>query len=410
MSFKLLSSRKPMSVSQILVISFFIVTLPALWLASSMVNTFKDEIELHEAYFEAGEFQASIIESNSLIRVGHFLRKNNFPFTSSEVGVKHGDKHIVTPSHSLWTEGVKDAEIALIYSWGLLLSIGFATYLLVAFRINRSFQKLLADVKTLQSDRNDQAILIEGPADVSNISASLENLRLQIHNDQQQQQAYIRHISHEIKTPLTSIKEAATLLSEDLIGPMNSEQKEVSNILLKSSNELQNAVENLLNYNSISASSHELNRSTIELSELVQIAIEKHELIVKQKNLKVMLDLEKIMASVDNLKIVTVFENLISNAIKHTPKNGNIEIWLRKQKDNNIEFRVEDTGPGIAKAEQKSIFDPFFVGQRAEYSTLKGTGLGLSIAKQYVLEHQGEINYIDRKHGAVFQVLFPNRT
>lgn len=408
MTSKLLSSRKPMSVSQILMVSFFIVTLPALWLASSMVSAFEDELKLHVAYFKTGEFEPYIAENNSLIKVGAFLRKNNFPFTNGKFGVERVDNHSVAPSHSLWAEGVKDAEIALIYSWGLLLSIGTATYLLVAFRIHSSFQKLLADVKTLQSDQNDQAILIEGPADVSNISASLENLRRQLYDDQQQQQAYIRHISHEIKTPLTSIKEGATLLTEDLLGPMNSEQKEVSDILLKSSNELQNAVENLLNYNSISASNNELKRSTIELSALVQIALEKHELIVKQKNLRMTLNLEEVTASVDNLKIITVFENLISNAIKHTPQNGNIEIWLRKQQDINIEFRVKDTGPGIAEAEQKTIFDPFFVGQSAEYSTLKGTGLGLSIAKQYVLEHHGEITLIGSKHGAVFQVLLPN--
>jgi two-component system sensor histidine kinase GlrK len=399
---------KPMSVSQILMVSFLVVTLPAIWLASSMVGAFEDELKLHIAYFKTGEFEPIIAENNSLIKVGHFLRENNFPFTNGQLGVSHIGDHSAAPSHSLWAEGLKDAEIALIYSWALLLSLGTATYLLVARSINNSFQKLLTDIKTLQSDQSNKAIMIEGTSDIRNISASLESFRLQLHDDQKKQQAFISHISHEIKTPLTSIKEGSTLLSEDLLGPMNSEQKEVSNILLKNSIELQSAIENLLNYNSISASNNELNRVTIKLPSLVNVALERHELIVKQKNLAIELNLEEILASVDRLKVVTIFENLISNAIKHSPPNSTIELSLTTHQDSQIEFLVKDSGPGIAEDQVMTIFEPFFVGKSTGHSTLKGTGLGLSIAKQYVLEHKGEINLISNNGGAVFQVLLPS--
>jgi two-component system sensor histidine kinase GlrK len=288
-----------------------------------------------------------------------------------------------------------------------LFFIGFSTYLIVGILINRSFQKFSADIDTLKPHQKNQAISIEGPTDLRGLSENLESLRLQLDEDDQQQKAFLQHISHEIKTPLTSIKEGATLLNEEVIGSMTPDQKEVTQILVKSSKELQNAIENLLNYNSMVSSKGQPNRAPIELSSLTKEALGKHELIIKQKQLTLKLEIEEIVAFIDRQKIITVFDNLISNAIKHAPINGQVHIWLQKKKGDKARFIIKDNGPGIIKSQEKAIFDPFFVGKSAGFSTLKGTGLGLSIAKQYVNEHHGDIKLINCHSGAKFQVSFP---
>lgn len=403
MAKKYLLTTRTISITQILIVSFLIITVPALWLAASTINTIENQLDRHIHYFQTNEIDTIPEKSKNLVRIGNFLRSKKLPFTNTEI-LRNTNNDLKLAA---WSENLKNAKVAIAYSWALIILIWFVTYLSVGVFLNKSFNKLSVDIQALNSDTKNQAISIGGPADTRNLSEDLENLRLKLYDNEQQQQAFLRHISHEIKTPLTAIKEGATLLNENILGEMTKDQESVTEILVKSSCELQTAIENLLSYNSMASSNAQKNREPTELSTLVNESLEKHELTIKHKQLTIKLELEEVIAFVDARQIVTVFENLISNAIKHSPQEGSIQLWLQKKKGGKAGFIIKDCGTGVSNSQKNSIFKAFFIGDNVESSTLKGTGLGLSIAKQYVNNHHGEIKLLSSRSGAVFQVTLP---
>ena len=195
------------------------------------------------------------------------------------------------------------------------------------------------------------------------------------------------------------------MLDEQLLGPINEEQQEVLQILVKSSNELQMAIENLLNYSSAISQKSKKRHNLVDLSLLVYKALEKHELPIKQKSLALDMSIASCQAHADEVQILTVFDNLISNAVKHSPNGGKLSLQLRPLKKNVAEFIVRDEGPGVNKDQEHAIFDAFFVGDQSVKTTLKGTGLGLSIAKQYIDAHEGVIQLLSTRKGAAFRVV-----
>jgi len=141
----------------------------------------------------------------------------------------------------------------------------------------------------------------------------------------------------------------------------------------------------------------------VDLSELVDLALEKHALTIKTKQLVIQKKTQIMRVFVDRDQMITVLDNLLSNAIKFSPEKGIIQLILSQRRNENI-FTIVDQGPGISKSQRRSIFNAFFVGEQANHSILKGTGLGLSIAKQLVEAHSGTLKLLNTKKGAAFRV------
>ena len=180
-------------------------------------------------------------------------------------------------------------------------------------------------------------------------------------------------------------------------------QSEVTQILNKSTRELQRSIENLLNYNSSLSVNEVKQRESLNLDKILSSVLERHALAIRNKRLSIVRDTSSAYAFVDREQIATVFDNLLSNAIKYSNADSEIHIWLQ-QDDKQCVFTIRDHGSGISSKNKKNIFDAFYVGQQSKHRTLKGTGLGLSIAKQYVDLHQGKIEALTTRQGAAFQV------
>lgn len=264
-------------------------------------------------------------------------------------------------------------------------------------------------IAKLSSGNYNQPIIIGGSKNLVEIGETLEKLRMRLDESERTQTQFLRHISHEIKTPLTTIKEGSKLLSDQILGPITGEQREITDILNKSTMELQGSIENLLNYNSSSSVEKIKQRETVDLVVLIEIAIEKQTLAFKAKNLFLDLHIESTRSFVDTSQITTVFENLLSNAIKYSPAEGTIKLELLRR-GNKIEFTIQDQGPGIPKDQRDAIFSAFYVGDQFNHGPLKGTGLGLSIVQQYVELHEGKVEVLDLANntlnGACFRVTF----
>lgn len=307
--------------------------------------------------------------------------------------------------NTIVARSLSDVRAALIYIWAAIFVFGGLAIIRLGFLLNRPLQKLTGSIDRLTKGELVKSISIHGPRNIQEMGDGLEKLRRRLKESDKQQKLFLRHISHEIKTPLTSIKEGSKLLDEQLLGPINDEQHEVSQILVKSSNELQIAIENLLHYSSAIAQKSKRQRGLVDLSLLVYQALEKHELPIKQKTLVLDMSIASCQAHADEVQILTVFDNLISNAVKHSPDGSTLSLELKPLKKDVAEFIVRDEGPGIKKDQEHAIFDAFFVGDQSVKATLKGTGLGLSIAKQYIDAHEGVIQLLSTRKGAAFRVV-----
>jgi two-component system sensor histidine kinase GlrK len=213
----------------------------------------------------------------------------------------------------------------------------------------------------------------------------------------------IAHISHDLKTPLASIKEGASLLRDELVGPMNNEQKEVVGILDKNCSKLQKLIENIVNFNLAQVRETPFEKEKIKLDELIREVLADHRNSILARNIKLDAQLVSMEVKGNQEQLKTVFDNLVSNAVKFTPAEGVIRINL-KRNGKLATCLVEDSGPGIAEEDRLRIFSPFFQGKESENAVVKGSGLGLAISKEYVQNHNGSLRLLTSKKGARFLV------
>ena len=392
------------SVQQIIFVSYVLITVPALLISYLVIESIDEEFRIHAKYVLSGEVDHISTTQNQFIRFGTFLRERSFPFTEIENSLAYKNN----VEFGTWSAHLTSLRAAIIYSLTVIFISSLLVYITLGISLKKVFQGLSLAIDKLGDHELTEEINIDSRFDVQDLSNSLENLRQQMNNDEQEQQRYLRHISHEIKTPLTSIKEGSMLLNQQIMGTMNDDQQEVTSILVRSSVELQRAVENLLDYNAAIRFKDYSSRTQINLASLVEQALQNNELAIKQRNLTVNLKLDQCESFVDRRQVTSVFDNLISNAVKHSPVEGDISISLFCNQSGFHCFEIADKGQGVRDYDKDYIFDPFYVGSQQTETTLKGTGLGLSIAKQYIEDHKGDLRLIDSERGAVFQATIPS--
>jgi len=216
----------------------------------------------------------------------------------------------------------------------------------------------------------------------------------------------VAHISHELKTPLSSIKEGSGLLRDELVGPMNNSQKEVVAILDKNCSKLQSLIQNILDFNMAQARKIPSGQNNIRLDGLVEEVVSDHKTSIMARDIQFDVNLVAVEVDGNRQQLKVVVDNLLSNAVKFTPDGGTIEIRLKKDGDQAV-FRVKDSGPGVKEEERSRIFSPFFQGEEAKKAVVKGSGLGLAISREYVQAHRGSIRLRSTQKGACFAVTLP---
>jgi len=196
-------------------------------------------------------------------------------------------------------------------------------------------------------------------------------------------------VAHEFRTPLTSLRMAIHLCLEQLVGPLTEKQSDLLHAAREDCERLQAMVDDILDLSRIKAGEVEMHCRPTSVAALVHNAMEAHRAAAELQKVRLCASIadgdDQVMADPERLGLV--FSNLISNAIRHTPSGGAIDV--RVQPNNGlIRFEVADTGEGIPQEHQRHIFERYY---RVPGSNSKGAGLGLSIAKEMVEAHGGEI-------------------
>jgi signal transduction histidine kinase len=263
----------------------------------------------------------------------------------------------------------------------------------VAYRINGAEKYLLPRIVAMRTKEN-------APFGVAVVLYDVTRFRLL----DSAKTSLVASVSHELNTPLTSVRMALHLLLEKSVGALTAQQEELLRAARNDTERLLRILHDLLDLARLEEGSAGLRKESVAPAELLHGVIEDTTDKAASRGLKMRCALESELppVSVDRQRISHVFNNIIANAIKHSPEGGEILLTAARAADNSVEFCISDQGPGIPQEYQSRIFDRFF---RAPGQTKPGAGLGLSIAREITIAHGGRIGVKSSPgHGSTFSV------
>jgi PAS domain S-box-containing protein len=216
---------------------------------------------------------------------------------------------------------------------------------------------------------------------------------------------FVHTVSHDLRSPLTAILGYVDLLGR--VGPINAQQQEFITRIHSSVQSITTLVNDLLELGRIEAG-FDAQKEVVPLEGIIRYTLENLSCQISDKKLNVHLNLPRNIPQMrgNPIRLRQMLDNLIGNAIKYTPENGEITIEVEGQ-DEQVILRVSDTGPGIPPADQPHIFEKFYRASNVPKG-VGGSGLGLSIVKSIVDNHQGRV-WVDSMlgHGSTFTVVLP---
>ena len=290
----------------------------------------------------------------------------------------------------------------------ILGAIVVAGVLALAFGLwlARPLKRLEVAIVALGENRLEKKIDIRGPADVRLIGQRLEWLRLRLAELDADKARFLRHVSHELKTPLAALREGVSLLEDGVTGVLNDNQREVARILGHNTVVLQGQIEDLLRFNAAAFAARRLVRRRTELVALIHDLVAQQRLQLQARLLKVRVSGEPLWAEVDAEKLGMAIGNLLSNAIRFSPLGATIHFSVSREAGRAC-IDIIDAGPGVASADRARVFEPFYRGERQPADAVRGSGIGLSIVHEYITAHGGQVDLLPDGPGAHFHIELP---
>jgi len=300
------------------------------------------------------------------------------------------------------------ARRQLFLESALLLPLVLIAVLLFTLRLSRPLRQIDRAIGELGRGNFSHDIAVSGPVDLERLGHQLEWLRNRLLELAQERNRFLRHMSHELKTPLANIREGTELLMDGAVGELNTGQREVTAILRDNGIKLQRLIENLLGFSAWQSNSTGLDVSEFRLRPVVRQVLENQQLTLVSQRVRLDVHIDDLTLAADRGKIRLILENLLSNAIKYSPRGGAINLRALANGEELV-LEVADSGPGVPLEERARIFEAFYTG-RAPGGRVPGTGIGLSVVNEFVNVHQGTVEIVDGEFsGAHFRIRMPLR-
>ena len=309
-------------------------------------------------------------------------------------------------------------------SWATALGAAAlsAVIFLLTFRaIQGPLSRLVAGTRAVA--RGDFSFRIEntGGGEFADLSKAFNSMVGSIYKLLRMKSDFVSHVSHELKTPLVSMHETNQLLLDGLPGPLTHKQRRLLELNVRATRRLSSMITDLLELTAAERGM-QYDRRANDLCEIVRASAEEVEARALDVNIEIRLRLPShpVRIACDRDRIIQVIQNLIDNALKHTPAGGTVEVRVGEAVDSVVpsgmreqigDFRsfvlleVDDSGPGLSPGEQQKIFERFYQGEGAKPG---GVGLGLAICREIVDAHGGVVSTrVGQLGGACFVVLLP---
>jgi two-component system, NtrC family, sensor histidine kinase GlrK len=322
------------------------------------------------------------------------------------------NNRLIDKESALFSTKVARAQRVLFWQTLTLIPLAIIIAGIITWMIARPIRRMDDAINQLGAGDYEHSIKINGPGDLRKLGARLDWLRIALKDLHQQKQLFLQQASHELKTPLTAIREASELLNDGVAGTLNPQQSDVIRILRDNSLRLQKMVENLLKYTEIQFANIPLNEAKLNASQqtlktMLDEIVQAYELSISSKKINVQMQIENIVTHKNTEKLRNILDNLISNAVKFTPELGEISVTASQSKS-TMTIAVIDSGPGIDEKSKHALFDPFYRGNQPNNGLVAGSGLGLFIAKEAASALNGELYTVPNDAGAHFVLTIPN--
>jgi two-component system, NtrC family, sensor histidine kinase GlrK len=300
-------------------------------------------------------------------------------------------------------------EVNNFIYWQLVALIPVALFLVIGstILILRPIKQIEGALKRLGEGDFQHPVNVSGPRDLEDLGRQIDWVRMRLMELEEQKTRFLHQVSHELKTPLSAIREGAELFSDGAVGELKPAQTEVARILHENALRLQRLIEDLLNFHTVQFQRSGIHLEQVQLRAVINRVAEAHRLPMRAKDIRLNVSCTDISLQADENKLEVILDNLLSNAVKFSPPFGEVMITAQLR-SNEVVLDVTDEGPGVAPSERDRIFEPFYQGKARSDAPVKGTGLGLAIVEEYVLAHGGRVDILDSHgQGAHFQVRLP---
>jgi two-component system sensor histidine kinase GlrK len=296
----------------------------------------------------------------------------------------------------------------LIVLGAFSIALALAVVLALTRLVARPIGQLEEAIRRLGRAEFAQAITVRGPEDLHNLGERLDWLRQRLVELEEEKNRFLRHLSHELKTPLASLREGVELLNDRVAGPLAQSQQQIVAIMRDNTLRLQEMIEELLDYQRALHTASALDMQPVRLDQLVRETVDAHRLAAQAREQRIELETVPVQIEGDAAKLRSILDNMLGNALKFTPPRGSVTVTLRSEGDDAV-LDVLDTGPGVRAEERESIFELFFRGHDPALGRVAGTGLGLAIVREFTEAHGGRVSALASGRGGHFRVLLPLR-
>jgi len=321
--------------------------------------------------------------------------------------IAHGDRVIDREIEAMRQMAGRAQRITF---WQMLALVPVAFLLAAGFTvlIARPIRQIDAALRRMGGGDFSAPVGVSGPRDLQLLGRRIEWLRHRLTELEQQKNRFLRQVSHELKTPLTALREGSELLAEEALGKLTQQQQEVAGILRTNSIELQRLIEDLLSYGAAEFNRREVRYAKVEMRRVVARVIDDQNLALRARALRIAPHIDEVVLEADFEKVRIMLDNLVSNAAKFAPEGSALVIECHALNGQMV-LEVADDGPGIPPAERERVFDPFYRGRNTSGGRLPGSGIGLSIVRDYAQAHGGTVEVVDEpsRNGARLRVTLP---
>lgn len=287
------------------------------------------------------------------------------------------------------------------------VAVGLLLALAAGWWVLRPLKAVERAIVRLGEGSYEGPVAVGGPDDLRRLGDKLEWLRQRLADLETHRNRVLRHVSHELKTPLASLREGIALLQDGVTGELSPEQLEVSGILDANARALQERIEQLIGYNATQFDARHLELKPTALRTLAREVASDLKLQAQAKDVR--LDVSGYAPPVrgDSAKLRIALTNLVANGIAFSPHGGTVRLELSSEGELAC-IDCIDEGPGVAPDETERIFEPFFRGSRRAPRPDKGNGLGLAIVREFIAAHGGRARVLPAERGAHFRIELPH--
>lgn len=292
------------------------------------------------------------------------------------------------------------------------ITIGLAVLCVVlagsmAYVFIKPLKRVTDSIDHMAEGHFDEEIHLRGFSELKRISDSFNTMLNKLRKLENSRQEFVSNVSHELKTPITSIKVLADSLNMQENVP-NEVYKEFMRDIVEEIDRENSIINDLLSLVKMDKAVAELNISEVNINEMLELILKRLRPLASQRNIELVLEsFRPVMAECDEVKLNLAFTNLVENGIKYNVAGGWVQVSLNAD-HKYFYVKVADSGIGIPEANQDQIFERFYRVDKARSRETGGTGLGLAITQNIVLMHDGAIKVSSKEdEGSVFVVRIP---